>query len=363
MSLTTTTEIAGPVNVVFQVQLLRNAKALCPYFMGTMSAEIAEHSGTFTAKWRRIENLTPVSTPLSELTGSLAFPTRTPDQPSVTDLTASVQKFGNFLFLTEEVDLVNFNGQGAKLAEVLGINAGRSINRQQRNEMEDNSPQLFVGAATTATGVGVAGTASTEAMNLSIIAQAVNQLNRQDAMRFLPMTTGSTNIGTSPIRSSYWGICHVDVEEDIRTLTGFNSVETYAGQTETAMGEFGAVGGVRWISTTEASIDASTGATVTSTATTALRTSGSNRTDIYNSVIYGREAYGSVGFGFEHVKEIYTAGDMLPGVMMISHPKGSAGAADPLNEAASLGWKSWHAAKTLATDWGVTVLSGASVLG
>ena len=82
MALTTTTTIAGPVNVVFQVNLLRNAKALAPYFMGTTPAEIAEHSGTFTAKWRRIENLTPVTTALAELTGSVSFPTRTAVQPN-----------------------------------------------------------------------------------------------------------------------------------------------------------------------------------------------------------------------------------------------------------------------------------------
>ena len=86
MALTTTTEIAGPVNVVFQVNLLRNAKAVAPYFMGTTPAQVSEHSGTFTAKWRRIENLTPVTVPLAELTGPVAFPTRTGIQPTVTDV-------------------------------------------------------------------------------------------------------------------------------------------------------------------------------------------------------------------------------------------------------------------------------------
>ena len=63
--ITTTTQVAGPVNVVFQQTLLRNAKARCPYFVGSVPAEIREHTGSFTAKWRRIENLTPVSSALS----------------------------------------------------------------------------------------------------------------------------------------------------------------------------------------------------------------------------------------------------------------------------------------------------------
>ena len=346
MPLTTTTEISAPVNNVFQVNLLRNAKALATYFTGTTPAEVGEHQGTFTAKWRRIENLNPKTTPLAELTGGVAFPTRTADQPSITDISATVSKYGNFLYLNEEVDLVNFNGQGEKLSEVLGINAGQSLNRLQRNVMEDDSTAVFGGGATTATGVGGAG------ITLSDIAVAVNGLNNQNALRFLPQTTGSQNVGSSPIRTAYWGITHVDTEEDIRLLTGFNSVETYAGQTETAPGEIGHVGGVRWIVTTEASVDATAGLSITGTATVAGRTTGAaTQYDLYNSMIYGMDAAGSVGFGFEHVKNTYRVGDTLPGVLMVSHPKGSAGSADPLNEVASVGWKSWHAAVILNGNW------------
>lgn len=356
MPLTTTTEIAGPVNRIFQVSLLRNAKALAPYFEGTVPAEIAEHRGTFTALWRRIENLTPTTTPLAELTGSVSFPTRTADQPSVTDVTATVQKFGNFIYLNEEVDLVNFNGQAQKLSELMGMNAGQSLNRLQRNVMEDNSTAVFGGAATTATGVAGAGVTNSD------ITVANNALNRQDAMKFTSMTEGSRSIGTQPIRNAYWGICHVDVEEDIRLLSGFNAVETYSGQTETAPGEFGTVGGVRWISTTEASVDADSGATITGTATAAGRSTSGTSYDVYNSMVYGMDAYGSVGFGFNHIQSIYRVGDRLPGVLMISKPRGSAGSADPLNEVSSLGWKSWHTAVVLNGNWGRVIRHTASKL-
>lgn len=357
MAITTTTEIAGPVNVKFQMALLRNAKARCPYFVGTNAAEIAEHQGTFTAKWRRIENLTPTTTALSELTGSLSFPTRTGVQPSVTDLTATVSKYGNFIYLNEEVDLVNFNGQGLKLAEILGINAGQSLNRLQRNVVEDNATAIFGGAATTATGVAGAG------ITLSDITVAVNALNRQDALLFTPMTTGSQNTNTTPIRPSYWGICHVDAEEDIRLLTGFTPVEQYAGQTEIANGEFGTIGGVRFIATTESSIDTTAGESITGTSTAAGRTTGSaTQYDVYNTVIMGMDAVGSVGFGFNHIRRIYMAGDRLPGVMMINHARGSAGSADPLNEISTMGWKSWHAGLVLNSNWVRVVRHTASKL-
>lgn len=346
MPLTTTTEIAGPVNVKFQMSLLRNAKARCPHFVGSVPASLAEHQGTFTAKWRRIENLTPTTTPLAELTGSLSFPTRTGTQPTVTDLTATVQKFGNFIYLNEEVDLVNFNGQTNKLAEVLGINAGQSLNRLQRNVMEDNATAIFGGGATTATGVAGAG------ITRSDITVSNNALNRQNAMLFTPMTTGSQNTNTTPIRPAYWGICHVDVEEDIRLLTGFTPAEQYGSQTSLANGEFGQVGGVRFVSTTEAGIDETAGQSITGTSTAAGRVTGSaTQYDVYNTVIIGQDAVGSLGFGMSHTKEIYMAGDRLPGVMIINHAKGSAGSADPYNEISTMGWKSWHAGLILNSNW------------
>ncbi len=353
--ITTTTQIAGPVNFVFQQTLLRNAKARCPYFVGSTPAEISEHMGTFSAKWRRVENLTPVTTALSALTGNLSIPTRDAVQPSVTDPTATASKYGNHILLNEEVDLINFNGQAQKLTEILGINAGRSLNRLQRNELEDNATIYYGKTAGFSTGGAVTDTVTKITRNG--IALLVNVLDRNDGMKFTPMGTGSTNVGTSPLRDSYWGICHVDVEYDIRQLTGFIAVEQYAGYTETAKGEFGAVAGVRWLSTSEATVDADSGGSLGSTG---LRSTSGTLIDTYPCPIFAMDAVGSLGLDFKFGKEVYNAGDKLPPVMMINHPKGSAGALDPMNELATMGWKAWHAAKILNTNWIKTLVCGAT---
>ena len=350
--ITTTTQIAGPVNVVFQQTLLRNAKARCPYFVGSVPAEIREHTGSFTAKWRRIENLTPVSSALAELTGNVAFPTRDAVQPSVTDITKAVSKYGNYILLNEEVDLVNFNSQADKLVEILGINAGQSLNRLQRDEMEDNATAIY------SNGVANAAAVVTK-LQKNDIKKAVNVLKRNSATPFMPMTEGSRDIGTVPIREAYWGICHVDVEEDIRDMTGFNAVQTYAGQTKTAPGEIGTIAGVRFIATEEASVTANGGGALGSTG---LRSTGGSNIDLYDTVIFGMDAVGSLGFGSEHIKEIYTAGDKLPSVIAISKPRGSSGVADPLNELSTMGWKSWLGAKILNGNWIRNVVSGATDL-
>lgn len=353
-TITDTDILTKPVNVVFQQTLLRTAKAVCPYFSGTVPGTLSQHQGTFTASWRRIENLTPTTTALTELNTTVSFPTRDSITPSITAVTSAVLKYGQYIVLNEDADLVNFNGQTDDLVKKLGISAGRSLNMLQRNEAEDNLTIVRVGSVAS-DGLVVS------KMTAAAIHSVVNTLSRNDALTFMPESTGSTNIGTQPILPSYIGICHPDVAYDISQLTGFKSVETYAGQVETMTGEFGLYASagysVRFVQSSDASVEAGAGGT---TGSTGLR--GSTNIDLYPTVIYGQDALGSLGFGMNHVREIYRAGDNLPAVMMISHDRGTSGAADPLNELSTLGWKSWHGSQTLNAAWGRTIRSGATSL-
>lgn len=351
---TTTTEVSAPVNVVLQKELLVNAKARCPHFVGSTPASIAQHEGSFTAKWRRYENFDPVETPLAPLTGTPALPTgRVAVQPTVTDYTATVAKYGNFIVLNEEVDLVNPKNQDMKLAELLGINAGQSLNRLQRNEIEDNATAIYpTGATSDAT--------TNSTISLGQIKKAVNSLNRSSAMTFTAMTKGENAENTSPIRPAYWGIAHSDVEEDIRLLNGFVAAERYAGQTQLADGEFGTVGGVRFVCSPEGSIDANAG----NTGGTGVREdAGGTGADLYHTPIFGMDAIGSLGLSTKHIQKTYKAGDKLPAVQMITQAKGSAGSGDPFNEVSTAAWKSFHAAKILNENWIYSVRSASSDLG
>jgi len=338
MAVTTTTQIAGPVNRIFQETLLRNAKAHCPYYAGSMPAEIMEHRGSFTAIWRRIENMTPTTSALSEITTE-SYPYRSGTALSVTDYTATVSKYGQVVFLTEEVDLVNFTGQTDKIVEVLGISAGRSLNRLQRNRLEDNATTIYAGGANQDSEV-------VDAISRNLIKNGNNAIARLDALRFKPMTTGADLHATSPIRQAYIGLCHTDVEEDIRDLEGFIPVERYASQTAIMAEEFGSVGGVRWVCSTEASIDTGSGGN----APAGIRATN-NVADLYTSIILGMDAHGSLGLGTRHVKDSYRAGDKLPAVIPINHGFGSAGSMDPLDETSTLSWKSWHGSAILNANW------------
>lgn len=350
--ITDTPILTAPINAAFQTNFLMRAKSLCPYFIGSKPGIINRHSGTFTISWRRIENATPTTSALTELNGNVAAPTRDSIVTSTTNVQATLSKYGQFMVVNEEANLLNFNGQTQELVDVLATSGGRSLNMLQRNELEDNATAIYAAGATAATGV-------TNKLSRDDIRNAVNVLNRNVAKPFTPMTTGSQNVGTSPMRPSFWGITHPDVEEDIRDMSGFIAAESYAGQTQLATGEFGAVAGVRFIVSSDATVDAEGGGTSTGTG---LRTSGNSKVDIYPTVILGMEAHGSVSLDTAHVQEVYRAGDPLPGMQLIRTEFGSGGSYDPFQELMTIAWKSWHAPKILNSAWVRTVYSGASLL-
>lgn len=338
------TDVTAPVNHVLMRGLLTAARKNLPYFNGTMPGELEENQGSKSVRWERIENLSPVTSALSEPTGNAAFFNgRDAVNPTVTRINVESAKYGNAIVLTEEVDLVQVNARAMRFMDTLGRNAGESLNEiMQSAVLADVTSTMTRLAGDVATVTSIA-----TAISANDIKDIVNQLNRRSAMKMFPQGTGSTNIGTSPIRSSYFGIVHPDVEEDIRGLSDFVSVEQYAGYTETFPGEFGAAYGVRWCATEIANITAD----AATTSANGLRGTSASANDVYDTLIYGMEAIGSVALGEQHTQEIYQMGDRVPAVELINHPPGTSGVADPYDEVGSLSWKAWFAGKVLNKDW------------
>lgn len=349
----TDVELQKPLNAVLEQTFLRNAKARCPYFAGTVPGSIQRQGGSATIKWRRINTtadpggtgIGPSTTALAELTGTASFMMgRDSATAAFTDVTATVAKYGQFYILNEEVDLfTGWSTQDDKLMETLGIVAGRSLNRLQRDIVEDNATAVFAG------GVASDGAVVTSVAT-SDLDGVILTLNTNSALTFTPMTTGSQNIGTTPILPAYWGICHPHVAADISKLTGFTSIEKYAGQVATAPFEFGTYSlagqALRFLQTEDASINAGLGGT---TGSTGLR--GATNIDIYTISIYGMDAIGSVGLANQHTINPFMAGDDLPTIEFIVKERGSSGVADPFNEIMTMAYKFWHTGAVLNANW------------
>jgi N4-gp56 family major capsid protein len=342
----TDAELLKPINAVFQQTFLRRAQQVCPYFYGTTPGQMQIAQGTSTVKWRRIEQETPSTSALSELTTTSAWmQNRDADTPTYTDVLATLSKYGQFYIVNEEVDLYNPNGTADELVAVLGESAGRSLNMLMRDVMEDNSTQRYAS--------NVASTGAVHAVTVvGDLNRVINELAVNAARPFTALTTGSGNIGTAPFLPSFWAICHPDVAYDVAGLTGFNSVEKYAGQTAIVQGEFGyysrAGFGCRFIQTPDASQDLGAGALISAVD---LVSSQSAKADVFTIVVYGQDAFGSVGLGKRMSDGIYRAGDNMGGFEIINHPRGSGGIGDPFNEIATIAWKAFFAGAVLNSSW------------
>lgn len=334
-----------PVDYSLMRTLLLAARVRAPFLNGTVPGRLERNSGTDSVKWERIENLTKATTPLTELSGALSLPTRTGVVPTITPITAAMLKYGNTIFLTEELELMSVNARATKFMMTLGENAGATYNELMAD--------VYQAATQIRYGNSVASAALTiTSMAVNDIKAAVNTINRQGGQKFMADGFGSTNIGSAPIRSSYMGICHVDVEEDIRLLTGFVPVENYGGYTETFPFEFGALGGVRWCSTEESSLIAADAGTTE--AGTTFRGTSSVLNDVYDSYVVAMDAVGSVGLAENHTNKSYMTGDSIPAIQILHAPP-SVSVADPQAEIAPLSWKGWLVGKILNATWVVKV--------
>lgn len=353
----TDTELQKPVNVVFTQTFLRRARQKLPYFIGSQAGRMNRMEGTSTIKWRRIEQEDPTTSVLTELTTNAAYMQgRDADTPTFSDITATVSKYGQFYIVNEEVDLFNPSGTARELIAVLGESAGRSLNQLQRNILEDNFTQRYAGNVAS-DGLVVAVTTAGD------LQRVVQELQTNSARTFMAMSSGSQNIGTVPILSSYWAICHPHVAHDVAGLSGFQSVEKYAGQVRTAPGEFGyyaRVGmGVRFLMSEDASIDSGAGGAGSNSS--AARGTSDN-TDLYTIAMFGQDAAGSVGLGQSFTDGVFEAGDDTGDWEIIIHQKGSGGTSDPFNEISTMAWKAWHAGAVLNSNWGRALRVGATDL-
>jgi N4-gp56 family major capsid protein len=350
-------DITSPVNYQLMRGLLSAARKRLPFFNGTLPGSLTKNMGAPAVIWQRVENLAAVTSALTEPVGNTAWQNaRDLVQPTVNTVSATPAKYGNAIQLTEEVDLIQMNVRAMALMDTLGANAGESLNELMIDVYQTvttTSTRNAAGAATI--------TAIVTALSANDVKWAVNRLNRNSGMRFTPVGTGSTNYNSQPIRDAYYGICHPDVEEDVRDITGFIGVEQYAGYSDVLPGEFGTVNGVRFCtSELSGSIAADSGGN--GSAASLRYTTTITALDIYDTFIYGREAVGTVSLGAEHTASPKVMYDSIPTVDLIQHGAGSAGAADPYNEIITLAWKAWFVGAVLNGNWLSRLRTGASDL-
>lgn len=309
MSATTTTIIPAEVSNFYDKTLLYRAVPLFVHTRWAQIRDIPRKAGTSTIKFRRYGNLTATTTPLSEGI------TPSGSTLSVTDITATVAQYGDYITITDVLDYQSEDATLMESAEILGDQMGDSLDQLTRDVLNAGTNVFYAGTNRTARNQVASGELITDVL----VKKVVRLLKNNKARRMTKMVDASTGYGTTSLNASYISICHPNTTYDLKNITGFVSVEKYSSTTGLMEGEVGKIDEVRFVETPNAKVFAGQGA---------------SSIDIYSTLVFGSDAYGTTRISGEAMKNIVK-------------PLGSAGTADPLEQRATSGWKATFVAKIL----------------
>lgn len=277
---------------------------------------------TNVIKWRRYNSLTVSTTALT------AGVTPVGASMTVTDVTGTAAEYGNFVETADTVITTTEDPYLDELTRLLAENAGQTLDQVTRDILALGTAVQYASSATTRGTVSAAMT-----LDLAEVREAVRTLKGNNAQKITSMQNANGNIDTIPGNKCFIGIVHPNVTKDLKEDADFVPIENYPSQTGVMPGEVGRMDEVRFIESTYAKIFTDTGA---------------SGVDVYGVLILGADAYGVTRITTKELE-------------LISMPLGSAGAADPLKQRSSNGWKSWFTATILQNLAMVRIECGASI--
>jgi len=309
MGHTDTTVIPAEVNNFYDRTLLMRAIPLFVHTRWAQVRDIPRKAGTSTIKFRRYGNLVAATTPLDEGITPVG------SSLSVTDITATALQYGDFITITDKLDYQSQDPVLMEAAEILGDQMGDTLDQLTRDVLTAGSNKYLAGTANTLRSDIAAGDLITEIL----VKKTTRLLKNNKARRMTKMVDATTGYGTTPLNASYIGIVHPNTTYDLKGIANFVPVEKYSSTTGIMEGEVGKLDEVRFVETVNAKVFAG---------------EGKSDIDVYATIIFGSDAYGTTRISGEAMKNIVK-------------PLGSAGTADPLDQRATSGWKATFVAKIL----------------
>jgi N4-gp56 family major capsid protein len=301
MNLTSTSQVDPAVSVYYDRVLLSRALPSLVHDRWAQKKSIKSKSGTMI-KFRRYNSLSAATTPLVEGTPPPG------QQLNKTDITAIVSQYGDFVHITDVVDLTVEDSVLTEANMLLGEQIGLTYDTLTRDILK-------ACVTTVACAAGKNGDTPTEVTDSDLDA-ACDVLIGNNAKYLTGVIKASTGIGTLPLAASFGGIFHPNVRHDFVALDSWLPVEKYSNPGASENYEEGRTDKIRWLMTTNAS------------------TTGSGADTVYNLLIFGKDAYGTIDIEGGNLKSVIK-------------DFGSGGTKDPLNQECTAGWKGWFVAKIL----------------
>lgn len=198
------------------------------------------NNSTKVAKFRRYEALALATTPLTEGV------TPAGKTMSYTDVTATLAQYGDFVVITDVIKDTHEDPIFMEYQDIIAEQAAQTIEAVRFGIFKAGTNVFYMNGSAR-TDVNTAFTSTTGLAKQRAVTRA---FKRQNAAPISKITSTSPNYGTQPITASYMGLCHPDLETDIRGLTGFVPVENYVPGAAISEFEIGKVENVRYIVST-----------------------------------------------------------------------------------------------------------------
>ena len=309
--MTTRTEIPAEVSTWYDRVLLDRATPSLLHNRYAQIKDLPRNAGTAVITFRRYGVLSAATTALTEGV------TPAGQQLSTTELTATALQYGDYVTVTDIVDMQSIDPVLHGVAEdVLGDQVGLTLDTLCRNVIAATTTIQYASTAITTATVGPA-----MKLNRAEVKEMVKTLRGNNAKTVMRMINPSTGYNTTAVGNSFVGIISEDTLYDLDDATGWIPVEKYPNKSSVMEDEVGSLANVRFLMTTNAATKA-----------------GTLVTTVHQTLIFGRMAYAQTRISGEALHNI------------VKH-LGSAGSADPLNQRATSGWKATYVARILNTSW------------
>src|SRR3990172_11071532 len=265
-------------------------------------------------KFRRYEALSTTVTPLTEGVAPAS------DNMSKTDITATVKTYGAYVEWSDDIELTSPDPILTELSDLEGEQEGQSIDLLRRDTLIAGTSVSYATGASR-------GTVNT-IITSTLLAKAHRLLRSNNASWIRRYLSGSTKVGTVPIRNSFVVLTHPHVGYDVRNISGFRGVEEYGQIQPIHETEYGALpsAGMRFLESTQSKVYADAGSAATGVGGVAVKSTTGTSADVYLSLIFAMNAFGVVPLRGNASKTFLK-------------PRGSSGIADPLDQVGTLGWK------------------------
>lgn len=313
-NVTTDSGLSAENKTFYDRTLLESAKPNLIHGQFGQKRPIPKNGGK-KIEFRRYGALPKALTPLTEGV--------TPDgrKLTVTAIEAEVHQYGDYVALSDVLDLTAIDNNVLEATKAIGNQAGLTLDTITRNILQAGTNVQYcpkVGATGTTAVTSRADIDATCKLTVDEIKKAVATLKANNVPK---------------ISGSYVAIIHPYAAYDLMSDPNWEEMNKYTSAENMYEGEIGRIAGVRFVESSEALI---------------VKTS--TNPAVFCTLVLGENAYG--------ITEV-TGG----GLKTIIKQLGSAGTADPLDQRSTVGWKAMQTAEILQQNYMIRIESGGAFSG